>query len=147
MDSKGANVCNTRFHYLIFNFGSFPPKDAHVIVNLLDLVERFPTSIFLQKLAEVRYYRTYLLACFDTAENEPCKVCRRVHRRRVLLVDNGNGGLGIWDREPRSGIVSAPWLPVRGGRKHRRVVAGGIHVGVGLNQRSGAAELEPKQET
>ena len=30
------------FHYPIFNFGSFLPKDAYV--NLVDLVKSFPTS-------------------------------------------------------------------------------------------------------
>ena len=42
LDSKGASVCffciifNTHFHYLIFNFGSFLPKDA--CVNRVDIV-------------------------------------------------------------------------------------------------------------
>ena len=38
--SKGANV-----HDLIFNFGSFLPKDARV--HIVDLVKRFRTSIYL----------------------------------------------------------------------------------------------------
>ena len=32
-------VFNTHFHYLIFNFGSFLPKDAHV--NIVDLLKSF----------------------------------------------------------------------------------------------------------
>ena len=39
-------------------------------VNLIGLVNTFPTSIWLRKL-------TYLLACFDTAENESAKVCQK----------------------------------------------------------------------
>ena len=53
---------NTLFQYLIFDFGSFLPKDADV--NLVDLVKNFQTSVY------------YLLTKFgfDTAENEPLKV-------------------------------------------------------------------------
>ena len=45
----------THFHYLIFNFGSFLPKDARV--NLVDLlVMSFQTSIgtYLQTLASIQ---------------------------------------------------------------------------------------------
>ena len=53
-------------NYLIFNFGSFLPKDAYV--NLIDLLESFRTSIY------------YLVAeiVFDTAENETSKVCQEL---------------------------------------------------------------------
>ena len=39
-------------------------------MHCVDLGESFPTSIYLQKSAE----RTCLLACVDTAENEPLEV-------------------------------------------------------------------------
>ena len=70
MRKKRKNTYKHR-QYLIFNFGSFLPKDASVKthVNIADLVKSFLTSVY------------YLFAKFgfDTAENEPCKVCRYQH--------------------------------------------------------------------
>ena len=46
LDPKGAKVCTRRISVLVnvvFNFGSFLPKDARV--NLVDLVKSFLTSI------------------------------------------------------------------------------------------------------
>ena len=39
-------------HYLIFNFGSFLPKDAYVI--LIDLVKSLPTTIWIRHLASIQ---------------------------------------------------------------------------------------------
>ena len=46
-------------------------------VNLVDFVKSFPTSIHLKKSAS-RLLKTCLLACVETAENEPLKVWMKI---------------------------------------------------------------------
>ena len=63
-------------NYLIFNFGSFLPKDARV--NLVDLVKSFQCPFF--SIKPDPYSNEYLLAKFgvDTAENGPLKVFQKL---------------------------------------------------------------------
>ena len=59
-------ILNTHVQYIIFNVGSFLPKDAYV--NLVDLAKSFPTSIYLQKSASTQP-RTSLSKFAKTSPN------------------------------------------------------------------------------
>ena len=74
-----CNIFNTHFHYLIFNFGSFLPKDARV--NLVDLVKSFQTSISLQKSASIQP-RTSPLKFGKNINVNKFKKCKNADVRR-----------------------------------------------------------------
>ena len=62
----------THFHYLIFIFGSFLPKDARV--NLVDLVKSCQTSYsneVFERVIQTSIYYLFANIGVDTAESEP----------------------------------------------------------------------------